>query len=229
MSSSKSRVYFSPNVNRSDREDLCTCLGLHSTPNLGKYLGFPLKHPSYSNRDFNFVLERVQGKLGGWKAHSLSFAGRVVLTQSVLALIPTYVMQRVMLPRKIIDALDKTSRNFIWGSSVEKRKLHTMSWEKITKPKKEGGLGVTATRPQNVALLAKLNWRVHVEKDQNWAKVLRSKYTNSKRPCFHTWSAIKKGQDVFNKGSKWIVGVNNNLNVWHDKWLSDGPLRNIII
>ena len=42
---------------------------------------------------------------------------------------------------------------------------------KITTPKKEGGLGVTAARPQNVALLAKLNWRMHVEKDQNWAKV----------------------------------------------------------
>ena len=93
------------------------------------------------------------------------------------------MMQGVMLPGKIIDALDKTSRNFIWGSSVEKRKLHTVSWEKITKPKKEGGLGVTAARPKNVALLAKLNWRMHVEKDQNWAKVMRSKYTNPKRPC----------------------------------------------
>lgn len=65
VSSSKSRVYFSPNVNSSDRENLCTCLGLHSTPNLGKYLGFPLKHPGTSNRDFDFVLERVQGRLAG--------------------------------------------------------------------------------------------------------------------------------------------------------------------
>lgn len=111
--------------------------------------------------------------MAGWKAHSLSFARRLVLTQSVLASIPAYVMQGVMLPGKIIDALDKTSRNFIWGSSVEKRKLHTVSWEKITKSKK-GGLGVTVARPKNVALFAKLNWRMHVERDQNGAIVLSS-------------------------------------------------------
>ena len=35
---------------------------------------------------------------------------------------------------------------------------------------------------------------------------MRSKYTKPKRPCSRTCSAIKKGQDVFNKGSKWIVG-----------------------
>ena len=40
MSETKSRVYFSPNM---DRESLCDILGFASTPFLGKYLGFPLK------------------------------------------------------------------------------------------------------------------------------------------------------------------------------------------
>lgn len=70
---------------------------------------------------------------------------------------------------------------------------------------------------------------MHVERNQNWATVLRSKYTNPKRLCSHTWSTIKKGQDMFNKGLKWIVGGNSNLKFWNDKWLSEGPLRNMII
>ena len=41
----KSKVYLSPNVSQSTRADLSEVLGFSSTNNLGKYLGFPLKHP----------------------------------------------------------------------------------------------------------------------------------------------------------------------------------------
>lgn len=80
VSLSESRVYFSPNIPTEKRAELCSCLELHSTPNLGKYLGFPLKQHGSSKHDFDFVIERVQSKLAGWKAHILSFVGRVVLT-----------------------------------------------------------------------------------------------------------------------------------------------------
>lgn len=42
ISESKSKVYFCPNVDVDTRESLCDILGFHSTPNLGKYLGFPI-------------------------------------------------------------------------------------------------------------------------------------------------------------------------------------------
>ena len=47
----KSRVYFSLNVDRDTRESLCDILGFASTPFLGKYLGFPLKHPDSSSQE----------------------------------------------------------------------------------------------------------------------------------------------------------------------------------
>ena len=75
ISEAKSRVFFAPNVDRSDREALSDILGFQSTPNLGKYLGFPIKHNGASSQDFNFVLERVKKKLAGWKANLLSMAG----------------------------------------------------------------------------------------------------------------------------------------------------------
>lgn len=80
VNNNKSHVYFSLNDRRKEREVLCKCLDLHSTPNLGKYLGFPLKMPRTTNQEFDLVLEKVQGRLAGWKAHLLSFEGRVVLT-----------------------------------------------------------------------------------------------------------------------------------------------------
>ena len=44
ISEAKSRVFFSPNVDRDTRKSLCDILGFSSTPNLGKYLGFPIQH-----------------------------------------------------------------------------------------------------------------------------------------------------------------------------------------
>ena len=49
ISESKSRVYFSPNIDVDTRESLCDILGFRSTPNLEKYLGFPIKHHGGNN------------------------------------------------------------------------------------------------------------------------------------------------------------------------------------
>lgn len=92
VSLTKSKVFSSPNVPKALRLFLCEVLGFHFTPNLGIYLGFPLKHMGSTNQDYNFIIERVQSKLAGWKANLLSFTGRVVLTQASISAIPTYIM-----------------------------------------------------------------------------------------------------------------------------------------
>ena len=65
VSITKLRVYFSPNVDRDIRESLCDILEFASTPSLGKYLGFPIKHPGTTTHEFNFILDRVKQKLLG--------------------------------------------------------------------------------------------------------------------------------------------------------------------
>ena len=84
---------------------------------------------------------RVQSRLVGWKFNLLSFTGRLVLTQAVTTTIPNYAMQCVALLVKILTSIDRLSRNFLWGSSKSKKKIHLVSWKKITKSKKEGGGG----------------------------------------------------------------------------------------
>ena len=92
ISEAKSRVYFSPNVDRGTRESLSNILGFASTPSLGKYLGFPLKNIGRSTWAYNFILDRVKQKLSGWKVSMLSLASRTVLMQASSATIPSYVM-----------------------------------------------------------------------------------------------------------------------------------------
>ena len=135
MSGAKSRVYFSPNVGRENRESLRDILGFQSTPNLGKYLGIPLKHPGSSANDFNFILDRVKQKLSGWKANLLSLVGRAVLVKHVSSTIPNYVMQCNHLLGKIIDGIDRVNRNFLCGSLDTVRKMHWVGWDKVSQPK----------------------------------------------------------------------------------------------
>ena len=113
ISVAKSRVFFSPNVEPDQREALSNLLGFTPTSNLGKYLGFPLKHPSNRRQDFSFVLDRVKKKLASWKANLVSMAGRMVLIQSSSSIIPAYVMQSNLLPSKILDGIDRVNRNFL--------------------------------------------------------------------------------------------------------------------
>ena len=120
----KSMVFFSPNIGEETRDSLCSILGFKSTPNLGKYLEFPIQHKNSSSRDFDFILDRVQNKLQGWKAYMLSMACRLTLTKAVLSAILSYMMQGCILPSRIHNNLDKISRKFLWGSTEEKKKLH---------------------------------------------------------------------------------------------------------
>ena len=92
------------------RADLGDILGFRSTPSLGKYLGFPIKHSAIS-QEFGFIIERVQTRLAEWKANLLSFAGRLVLTQPVTTTIPNYAMQCIALPANILNSIDRLSHN----------------------------------------------------------------------------------------------------------------------
>lgn len=85
------------------------------TDDLGKYLGVPILHKRVNQGSFLFILDKVDKRLGNWKAKTFSFAGRVTLTQLVLQALPTYVMQFVHLPRHICDEIDKKNVGNLFG------------------------------------------------------------------------------------------------------------------
>lgn len=167
-----SKVYFSPNVSLDLRSEMCEVFGIQSSPNLGKYLGFPLKHQGAFSQDYNFVIERVQAKLQGWKANMLSIAGKAVLSQVVISTIPSYVMQGCILLPRVLNSLDKINRNFLWGTTELVKKMHMVNWKKVTKPKAKGGLGLQEAKGRNLTLAAKLSWRMYHCRDVGWAEVL---------------------------------------------------------
>ncbi|KAL7262753.1 hypothetical protein ACSBR1_001003 [Camellia fascicularis] len=130
------------------------------TLHLGKYLGCLIHHDRPNANSFNFLIEKIQNKLTGWRAKLLSPAGRTTFIKSVNVAIPSYIMQNNFLPKKTIQTIDKLNRDFLWGLTLEKRKLHAVNWENVSKPKTLGGLGIRQTLLVNQVCMGNLNWRL---------------------------------------------------------------------
>lgn len=123
--------------------------------------------------DYSFIVDKVRSKLSGWKSSSLSQASHITLAQSCIMNIPSYVMQTSKLPAAICDDVECMCHDFIWGSTLEMRKNHLISWDTICSPKEEGGLGFRSLRMVNAAYLMKLGWGLVWNRDALWVQVLR--------------------------------------------------------
>lgn len=86
----------------------------------GKYLGIPLHFRKLRKIDFQPLINKVGGRLKGWKGKNLSRAGRVTLAKAVLSSTMTYHLSVINLPKWVRDKLDRISR--------ERKSKGTFSW-----------------------------------------------------------------------------------------------------
>lgn len=127
VSLEKSKIFFSKNVVLDLSNRITSERGIQSTHDLGKYLGMSILHKRINKDMFSEVIGRVSSRLAGWKGKMLSRAGRITLTKAVLSSTPVHSMSNIQLPVSTLNALDKLSRDFIWGSTSEQRKQHLVA------------------------------------------------------------------------------------------------------
>ena len=147
-----------------------------------------------------------------------------MLVKFAVAPIAYYYMQCHSIPIKVCDSIDKMTRDFIWGSTKEKRRMHMVKWSTITLPKELGGLGLCSMKYRNQAMLAKLCWRLAHEEGMPGARMLQAKYLcpsrmtegGRKLPCSRIWAACKKGGPIYVKGLRWTVKNGELVNMWMD-------------
>ena len=185
VNSDKTRIYFSDNVCSQVREQISSSLGFQRTADLGKYLGVPLFHKRENRSTFAPIMDKINQRLSAWKAKSLSMAGRLTLTKSVLAAMPSYVMQSTSLPIAVCQDIDKACRNFLWGDTTESHRIHLLEWKKVCQPIQHGGLGLRQSSIVNKAFMMKVGWDLIMDREALWARVIRSKYKcgNDILPC----------------------------------------------
>lgn len=87
-------------------------LGCRQTNFLIIYLGLPLTITQPSKALFMPLIEKIESRLEGWKGRFISRGGRLLLMNSVLSSIPIYFMSVFLLPKWVLNRIDKIRRRF---------------------------------------------------------------------------------------------------------------------
>uniref|UniRef100_A0A803Q6D6 Reverse transcriptase zinc-binding domain-containing protein n=1 Tax=Cannabis sativa TaxID=3483 RepID=A0A803Q6D6_CANSA len=156
-----------------------------------------------------------------------SQAGREILIKAVVQAIPSYAMSCFRLPKKLIKNLHSLAANFWWGDTKDNKKLHWCTWDKLCKPKEEGGLEFWSLNEFNQALLAKQGWRLIYNPQSLLARVLKNSYypnvsfmeAGCPPGASCVWKGICWGRKILQEGARWRIGNGREARVWEDKWI----------
>ncbi|KAH7529075.1 hypothetical protein FEM48_Zijuj05G0145700 [Ziziphus jujuba var. spinosa] len=102
--------------------------------------------------------------------------------------------------------------------------LPLKAWKDICKLKDLDGLGFRRFKDMNLALIAKLGWKIASGEDCLWTRMLKAKYLQNemffKRNSW-VWQGLIKSRKLIRKGSCYRIGDGSSIDFWNDSWIPD--------
>ncbi|KAM1354057.1 hypothetical protein FF1_033638 [Malus domestica] len=129
--------------------------------------------------------------MSGWAEQYLSQVGKEILVKSVAMALPNFAMSCFRLPIDVCRDVERAIRNYWWRGNEQRKGIHWISWDRLMKQKKAGGMGFKDIQCVNLALLAKIGWRITLNPMSILASVLRDKYFPGK-----TFGEAPKGKNT---------------------------------
>ncbi|KAL2247318.1 UNVERIFIED_CONTAM: hypothetical protein Sindi_2584100 [Sesamum indicum] len=112
-----------------------------------RYLGLPLISSRLSISDCQALISKIDARITGWEGISLTYAGWVQIIKSVLSALSLYWASAFILPKKVINEIEKRLRTFLWKGTV--------AWKDVCRPMDGGDLGFKDISTLNRALMSK--------------------------------------------------------------------------
>ena len=135
-------LIFMDGVTETVKDQLSSLLGFGADTFPTTYLEFPL-HPSRLNRSgCAGLILRIKSFVENWMTRRLSYAGRLQLIQSVVGGVLSHWFSTAILLGRVISKIEGVCRRFLWGGDGDRRCRCPVSWDIVTLPKAEGGLGI---------------------------------------------------------------------------------------
>ncbi|XP_074305774.1 uncharacterized protein LOC141640995 [Silene latifolia] len=136
----------------------------------------PIKTTRLNAQDCKHLIDKIVARIRTLGARKLSYAGRLVLVRAVLKTLHNYWGQMFILPTGIITSIEQVCRNFLWDGGVDYLRSPLVVWDKVCRPKKEGGLGLKQDIIWNKAAVGKLVWWIYTKPDLLWVKWVNNIY-----------------------------------------------------
>ena len=179
-------------------------------------------------------MDRILKKVKGWKERFLTKAGKETLIKAVAQAIPNYILSCYKMPVGCWRNIDMMLARFWWGSNDEKRKIHWISWDKLSKAKNRGGMGFRGMGEFNKSLLGKHCWRLTSGKSSLLEKVFKIRYypngnllsaKEGYQPSY-AWKSILSVRELVEKGGLWRVGDGKTIRIGKENWVPDMKVSN---
>ncbi|XP_074277825.1 uncharacterized protein LOC141601437 [Silene latifolia] len=111
-------------------------------------------------------------------------------------------------PIKAEDLQNLNAKNYLWDGSSEYHRVPMVAWDKVTLPKKGGGLGIRRADTWNIATVGKLVDWIYCKADRLWIKWVSDVYIKEKDWFCYTppadatwvWKNICKVKDKLKTG-----------------------------
>ncbi|GJV73510.1 RNA-directed DNA polymerase, eukaryota, reverse transcriptase zinc-binding domain protein [Tanacetum coccineum] len=206
----KRRIFFR-GLSSDEQQSIINIIPFSVGKLLVRYLGVPLLTKKLSISDCKPIISKVKTKISDWKNKALSYAGRVIYE------------------------INKLLKGFLWCQGELTKGKAKVSWDKIFKPKDQGGLGLKNLGVWNKVLMIKHLWNVAMKKDTlvKWIYMKKLKGRSIwEAQCDDKstmgWKNILSLRDKVRKHIGWKLGNGKSVNIWYDKWCSVSPLSDFI-
>lgn len=156
----------------------------------------------------------------------LSYAGRLILVNSVLSSLPTFYLCTLKLPVGVIQQIDCYRKHYLWDKGDINRKGGCLvAWKDARRSKEQGELGIIDLKTQNTSLLTKSLHKFYNHEIIPWVSLTwRCLYSNDvvphmKRPVgSFWWRDVMTLSDSFLRIASCKVNKGNSVCFWTDLW-----------
>ncbi|XP_021807498.1 uncharacterized protein LOC110751358 [Prunus avium] len=150
--------------------------------------------------------------------------------------VPAYPMMCFKLPLSSCKEINGDIARFWWSNPDRDSQIHWKSWNALCLAKTDGGLGFRDLADFNLALLAKQSWRILLNPNSLWVKILKGRYFPDcgflhvelgSRPSW-IWSSLLEGRNSILCHARKQVLSGDQTSIWRDNWIQDiGVIRPI--
>ncbi|GJN36442.1 hypothetical protein PR202_gb25346 [Eleusine coracana subsp. coracana] len=135
VSVEKSSIFFSGNTSVEVKVEVCEALDIMTKSLSDKYLGLPAMIGADRSDCFRHLIDRVRGRIGGWKEKLLSLGGKEVLIKSIAQAMLVFAMMVFRIPKNICKGITDAISQFWWGDDNDHKRIHWKAWWNIVHAK----------------------------------------------------------------------------------------------